>query len=116
MDHYSNSQAHQYICSVLEELLLAESKKPRESVRAQYIDPYLERLEGERVRRAKEEAEKIIPKEVDVKVDLESPNGLRQAAKVLIEEAEKRKSPEEVLEELREKAMDSLSKGRGNAK
>jgi len=116
VEHYSNSQAYQYICSVIKELLLAESKKPRETVREQYIDPYLERLEGERVRRAKEEAEKIIPKEVEVKVDLESPKGLRQAAKALLEEAEKLKSPEEILEELLEKARDSLSKGRGNAK
>lgn len=114
--NYSNSQAYQYICSVLEELILAESKKPRETVREQYIDPYLERLEGERVRKAKEEAEKIIPKDVEVKVDLESPKGLRQAAKALLKKAEKLKSPEEVLEELREKARDSLSKGRVNAK
>lgn len=121
-DHYSNSQAYQHIVASLEEELKKEKKARASSEQfgERYVDPYLEKLGEERIRRVKEEAEKIIPKEVDVKVDLESPNGLRQAAKALLEEAERLKTPEQIeaekLEKKRGQARNALLTGRGNVK
>lgn len=74
------------------------------------LKPYLAKLREEEIGKAREALEKVQP---EVKA-LETPEELEEAARVLMEEAKKRKTPEQILEEKRDKARGALLMGKGN--
>jgi len=72
------------------------------------IRPYLAKLREKQVEKAKEALAEIKP---EVKPP-EKPEELERVARVLIEEAKRRKSPEQILREKQEKVEKALEKGK----
>jgi len=82
------SPTHQRIIALCEQIYLEQIKTPKE-LRQHYVDPYLEMLDKKRIEKAKEEVEKIVPKElVEAKVTLETPEEFEKVAEALRREAE----------------------------
>jgi len=74
------------------------------------LKPYLAKLREEEIKKAKEVLAKVKPK-VEVP---ETPEELEEAAKALRERAKELKTPEQILEEKREKARKALLEGKGS--
>lgn len=114
---YSKSPNYQKIVAWLERVYTGEIKG-REELREEYVDPYLEMLDKKRVEKAKEDVERVVPKElIEAKeVTLETPEELERTAKSLRREAKRKRAealtPQQILEKKREKARNALIKGK----
>lgn len=93
----------EWLDEVLEKRLIAPELRKA-------ISPELEELEEKRVEAAKEAVSEIIPEAKKP----ETPEELEEAAKALRERAKELKTPEQILEEKREKARKALLTGKGN--
>lgn len=93
---YPMSPSYQKIIAWLERAYTGQIKG-REELRKEYVDPYLEMLDKKRIEKAKEEVERVVPRQlIEAKeVTLETPEELERAATVLRKQA--RKKRDEVL-------------------
>jgi hypothetical protein len=102
---YSDSANYQRVVALCERIYTKQIQS-REELRKEYIDPYLEMLDKQRLKKAKEEIERVVPDHL-----------VEKAAEALRREAERRKTPKQKAEEKRQKllaqarrTLDSVSK------